>query len=146
MDAAICQNRRMAGKAYGFVLREGADGRELLVFEHAGAPEAGLQVPGGTVEDGETPVQAVAREVLEESALPLGGWRLAATFEADGQPWYCFTTTPAMPLPDTWRCEPLGPERAQGLRFEYRWTLLEGGETLAGAQEQARRTIAASNH
>ncbi len=133
----------MAGKAYGFVLREGADGRDLLVFEHAGMPGAGLQVPGGTVEEGETPLRAVAREVLEESGLPLDGWEEAATFETDGQRWHCFVTTPAMPLPDTWRCEPLGPERAQGLRFEYRWIPLAGGEPLAGAQEEARRAVAA---
>ncbi len=134
----------MTEKAYGFVVREGAEGRELLVFEHAGMPEAGLQVPGGTVkvEAGETPLQAVAREVLEESGLPLGGWEGAAAFEANGQRWHCFVTTPALVLPDTWRCEPLGPERAQGLRFEYRWTLLEGGETLAGAQEEARQAVA----
>ncbi len=132
----------MVEKAYGFILREGEDGRELLVFEHAGIPEAGLQVPGGTVEVGETPLQAVAREVLEESGLPLGGWEAAATFEADGQRWRCFVTTPALVLPDTWRCEPLGPERAQGLRFEYRWTPLEGGDELAGMQEEARRAVA----
>jgi len=135
----------MMEKAYGFVLREGAGGRELLVFEHANMPEAGLQVPGGTVkvEAGETPLQAVAREVLEESGLPLGGWEAAAAFEANGQRWHCYVTTPALVLPDTWRCEPLGPERAQGLRFEYRWTLLDGGDTLAGAQEEARRAVAA---
>lgn len=134
----------MTEKAYGFVVREGDEGRELLVFEHAGMPEAGLQVPGGTVkvEAGETPLQAVAREVLEESGLPLGGWEGAAAFEANGQKWHCFVTTPALVLPDTWRCEPLGPERAQGLRFEYRWTPLEGGDALAGAQEEARRAVA----
>ncbi len=133
----------MVQKAYGFVLREGGDGRELLVFEHAGQPEAGLQVPGGTVEEGETPLEAVAREVLEESGLPLDGWREAAAFETNGQRWRCFVTAPAMPLPDAWRCEPLGPEREQGLRFEYRWVALTGGERLAGAQEEARRAVAA---
>lgn len=132
----------MTGKAYGFVLREGAEGRELLVFEHAGLPEAGLQVPGGTVEAGETPREAVAREVLEESGLPLEGWEEAAAFEANGDHWHCFVTTPALVLPDTWRCEPLGPEAGKGLRFEYRWTPLEGGDALAGAQEEARRAVA----
>ena len=133
----------MGKKAYGFVLREGAGEQELLVFEHAGMPEAGLQVPGGTVDDGESPLQAVAREVLEESGLPLDGWREAASFETGGQRWHCFVTAPDLVLPDTWRCEPMGPERAQGLRFEYRWIALEGGEALAGAQEEARRAVAA---
>ncbi len=132
----------MVEKAYGFVLREGAEGRELLVFEHAGMPEAGLQVPGGTIDAGETPLQAVAREVLEESGLPLGGWRPAASFEVEGNLWHCFVTRAEIVLPDSWRCEPMGPERAQGLRFEYRWTPLEGGDALAGAQEEARQAVA----
>lgn len=133
----------MVEKAYGFVLREGAEGQELLVFEHAGIPEAGLQVPGGTIEKGETPLQAVAREVLEESGLPLGDWQEAATFDHEGSLWRCYATTPAIVLPDAWRCEPLGPERAKGLRFEYRWVALAGGEALAGGQELARQAIVA---
>ncbi len=133
----------MTEKAYGFVVRYTEEGRGLLVFEHAGMPEAGLQVPGGTVEEGETPVQAVSREVLEESGLPLGGWRPAALFESDGQLWHCYVTVPGMVLPDSWRAEPLGPERTQGLRFEFRWIPFEGEETLAGAQEEARRAVGA---
>ncbi len=140
----------MVEKAYGFVLRGDAGGRELLVFEHAGRSEAGLQTPGGTVEAGETPIEAVAREVLEESGLPLDGWRPVVTFEHQAvagsdtpgpQRWHCFVTIPAVPLPDTWRCEPRGPEARQGLRFEYRWVALAGGEPLAGAQEEARQAV-----
>lgn len=133
----------MVEKAYGFVLREGAEGQELLVFEHAGMPEAGLQVPGGTIEQGETPLQAVAREVLEESGLPLGDWQEAATFDHEGVRWRCYVTTPAIVLPDAWRCEPLGPERELGLRFEFRWVPLQGGEALAGRQELARQAVIA---
>lgn len=134
----------MSAKAYGFVLRGEGAARELLVFEHAGLPDAGLQVPGGTVEAGETPIEAVAREVLEESGLPLEGWRAVASFDDGPQRWHCFAVATAMPLPDAWRCEPLGPERAQGLRFEYRWIALADGEALAGTQERARQLVAAA--
>ena len=41
----------------------------LLVFRHPNAPQAGLQVPAGTVRDGEPPEEAVMREVTEESGL-----------------------------------------------------------------------------
>lgn len=41
----------------------------LLILAHPDHPEAGLQVPGGTVEAGETPGQAVLREVEEETTL-----------------------------------------------------------------------------
>ena len=126
-------------KVYGFVLREGPEVSELLVFQHAGMPEAGLQVPGGTVEQGETPIEAVAREVLEESGLPLDGWQLVVTPETGVRGWHCFATAPSKPLPDIWSWEPAGPEAAEGLRFEYRWVALEAGEALARAQEKARR-------
>ena len=142
----------MIEKAYGFVLRERAARLELLVFEHAGQPEAGLQVPGGTVEAGETPLEGVAREVLEESGLALGGWEAVATLAHEHvagsatpgpQRWHCFATTPATPLPDSWRFEPRGSASERGLRFEYRWIALAGGAPLAGRQEEARRAVAA---
>jgi len=41
----------------------------LLVFGHAQASQAGLQVPGGTVEEGEHPDAAVMREAHEETGL-----------------------------------------------------------------------------
>jgi 8-oxo-dGTP pyrophosphatase MutT (NUDIX family) len=44
-------------------------GDRLLVFTHPHAPEAGVQVPSGTVEDGERPEDAVLREAREETGL-----------------------------------------------------------------------------
>lgn len=142
----------MIEKAYGFVLRRGAAALELLVFEHAGQPEAGLQVPGGTIEDGEPPLAAVAREVLEESGLTLDGWEAAATLDQRSVPgsatpgpqrWHCFAVTPAAPMPDAWQHEPRGSASERELRFDYRWIALAGSEPLAGRQEEARRVVAA---
>ena len=45
-------------------------GRRLLVFSHPHLPEAGIQVPAGTIEPGEPPERAVMREALEETGLP----------------------------------------------------------------------------
>jgi 8-oxo-dGTP pyrophosphatase MutT (NUDIX family) len=41
----------------------------LLVFRQPESPEAGIQVPGGTVEAGEDPATAVLREAREETGL-----------------------------------------------------------------------------
>lgn len=52
-------------KAYAFITH----GDHLLVFAHRDHPEAGIQIPGGTIEAGETPDQAVRREAFEETGL-----------------------------------------------------------------------------
>ena len=43
--------------------------RQLLIFAHRDFPDAGLQVPGGTLDTGELPVVGVIREVFEETGL-----------------------------------------------------------------------------
>ncbi len=49
-------------KAYGYVVARG----QLLVFREPEFPEVGIQVPGGTLEPGETPEIGVVRELTEE--------------------------------------------------------------------------------
>jgi 8-oxo-dGTP pyrophosphatase MutT (NUDIX family) len=44
-------------------------GRRLLVFSHAHHPEAGIQVPAGTMQPGEDPLTAALREAREETGL-----------------------------------------------------------------------------
>jgi ADP-ribose pyrophosphatase YjhB (NUDIX family) len=44
-------------------------GDRLLVFRHPHAPEAGIQVPGGSVNEGERLEEAVMREAYEETGL-----------------------------------------------------------------------------
>jgi 8-oxo-dGTP pyrophosphatase MutT (NUDIX family) len=58
-------------KVAAFVTRDRDDPagrREFLVFRHDN-PAAGIQVPAGTVEPGESPREAVLREVAEEAGL-----------------------------------------------------------------------------
>ena len=52
-------------KAYAYITQ----GDLLLVFRQPAAPQAGIQIPGGTVETGETPTRAVLREAAEETGL-----------------------------------------------------------------------------
>ena len=56
-------------KAFAYVTRGG----RLLVFDHVEYPEAGLQVPGGTIDPGESPRAAVLREAEEETGLSAFG-------------------------------------------------------------------------
>jgi 8-oxo-dGTP pyrophosphatase MutT (NUDIX family) len=42
---------------------------EILLFRHTQYPEAGIQVPAGTIEPGEEPAAAAIRELAEESGV-----------------------------------------------------------------------------
>jgi 8-oxo-dGTP pyrophosphatase MutT (NUDIX family) len=53
-------------KVTAFIIRETKGGHDLLLFRH---PHAGVQIPAGAVEDGETPEEAVLREAQEETGL-----------------------------------------------------------------------------
>jgi 8-oxo-dGTP pyrophosphatase MutT (NUDIX family) len=56
----------MDGKVTAFVVRAAPGGPELLLFQH---PYAGIQIPAGTIEPGESPEAAALREAGEETGL-----------------------------------------------------------------------------
>jgi 8-oxo-dGTP pyrophosphatase MutT (NUDIX family) len=56
---------RTVEKVYSYINQR----ERLLVFRHVDFPEAGIQVPGGTMDAGETPEAAVLREAGEETGL-----------------------------------------------------------------------------
>jgi 8-oxo-dGTP pyrophosphatase MutT (NUDIX family) len=58
--------QRVAEKVTAFVTRSSPQGTELLLFEH---PQAGIQLPAGTVEADEPHALAAAREAAEETGL-----------------------------------------------------------------------------
>ena len=53
-------------KVTAFITRERPTGRQLLLFQH---PQAGVQLPAGTVDEGEAWETAVLREAYEETGL-----------------------------------------------------------------------------
>jgi 8-oxo-dGTP pyrophosphatase MutT (NUDIX family) len=55
-----------AQKVTALIVRETTAGRQLLLFRH---PNAGIQIPAGTIEEGEAPEAAALREGQEESGL-----------------------------------------------------------------------------
>ncbi|MBN2310168.1 MAG: NUDIX domain-containing protein [Candidatus Hydrogenedentes bacterium] len=56
---------RLKHKAFAYITH----GNRLLVFDHVHYPEAGTQVPAGTILPGECPEAAVLREAEEETGL-----------------------------------------------------------------------------
>ena len=108
------------------------DHDRLLVFRQIGAPEAGIQVPSGTVEPGETLAAAAEREALEETGLPwltMVGYLGHSRFDQTpfGRPeihlrhFFHFTAPPEPP--ETWQhFEPDPSIEGELFPFEFFWT------------------------
>ncbi len=70
-------------KAFAYITSHG----RLLVFTHADFPEAGVQVPAGTVQRGEPPELAALREAREETGLrDFSAVRFLGIAEFDARP------------------------------------------------------------
>jgi 8-oxo-dGTP pyrophosphatase MutT (NUDIX family) len=125
-------------KAYAYIVRhrpagEGLEGtsnacgREFLVFRHRDFPEAGVQVPKGTMHPDETPAAAVLREAHEETGLttltlvrPLAA---DSQIQADGavHERHFFELSAPADTPDSWEHVVTGAGDDHGLVFSYLW-------------------------
>lgn len=56
-------------KVLAYITKGENSEQKILVFEHKDHPEAGLQVPGGTIEDDELLIDALYREIEEETGI-----------------------------------------------------------------------------
>lgn len=115
-------------KAVAYVVHD----NHLLVFTHPDHPLAGVQVPAGGIEDGETPADAALREetgVDGEIVASLG------VYEYDMRPY----------RDEVRRChvfqvKPLGDPRERwsggedGIAFECFWIPVRDGHVLAAGQ------------
>ena len=104
----------------------------LLVFLHPG--DAGMQLPKGTVEPGESPEDAVRRELLEESGIaydgelvPLGTLDreceagIEGNREKHSQLWHLFLMRAPAPLPERFEHVAIGSPEEHGLVFRFSW-------------------------
>ena len=118
-------------------------GDELLVFRHRDFPEAGVQVPAGTVKEGETLDAAVLREVHEETGLPptalrepayLGRRLWQAGPDCHDRHFYQLVLTAS--APDTWLHYELHASTGETLAFRFSWVKLDDPNVcLAGEQD-----------
>ena len=139
-DIAIGDSVEWAGrvipKVLAYITREGKSGKEVLVFRHVHHPEAGTQVPAGTVEDGETLQDTLRREVLEETGLAdlkLAGPIAKALFHADWKgEWQernFFHLEAGSSLPDSWVHVVSSDAADNGLHFAFSWMPFAEAET-----------------
>lgn len=118
-DAAA---RDLRDKVLCFVVR----GQSLLVFEDADVTDAGVQVPAGGVEVGETPRHAAVRELFEESGLVLAAPRHLVSYRWEAQlperltqqVCHAVACESQASTPDIWT------HHADGYAFAFRWAPL----------------------
>lgn len=131
----------MQHKVVAYITR----GRELLVFEHEGMPEAGVQVPAGTVEPDEPLEAALWREVAEESGLTqsqltfqhwLGDWAHPTYNLVRHYAWL----TIGPDAPNHWVHRVHGDGEDNGLRFVFRWEAIAPA-LLADRFDEALETL-----
>ncbi|WP_425147713.1 NUDIX hydrolase [Deinococcus sp.] len=116
-------------RAVCYVTREAT---ELLVFEHdKSANDAGVQLPAGGLEPGETPAQAAAREALEETGLQtlsapsyLGSCRWMRRDLGADQVWHYFQFSASAASPNVWTHTVTGGEDDTGMLFHLRFVSL----------------------
>jgi ADP-ribose pyrophosphatase YjhB (NUDIX family) len=126
-------------KVLAYITRQRNGRIEVLVFEHRDFPEAGVQVPAGTVERGESVEQALYREIEEESGLGPAQLRLRGQLAEAHDPAtrarrHFFHLEAAGTLPEAWPHTVRGQGEDQGMTFLYHWAGLD--VALVGGQDQ----------
>lgn len=96
-----------------------------MVFRHSN-PEAGIQIPKGTVEPKESTYHAVIREVKEETGLKdfeVKNLIAEDYWRNDDNVIHhrCFYQINILNAPDRWDYKPTGGEDEEGLTFHYFW-------------------------
>lgn len=110
---------------------------ELLVFEHTPEePDAGVQVPAGGLEPGETPEQAAVREAREETGLSLSGPTHLLSFNWTkrelSEVWHFFHLPAPTDIPDAWAHRVTHGKQDAGLTFLCRFAPLKANGLTPG--------------
>jgi len=130
----LCRITHVVSKVIGYITQQKQSVIQLLVFEHVDV-EAGVQVPKGTVEPGEVLLDAILRELREETGLAISDrvQYIGSLIRFD-QAWNFFAVKGDANLPDTWVQCVGGDGEDKGMKFRYYWVPLTPEPNLAGKQ------------
>ena len=108
-------------------------GDELLVFTHRDFPEAGLQIPAGTIEPGESARDAALREVAAETGLSgvvvvkhLGRYLYDMNpYKDEMHDRHVFHLKSTASTPSIWQHEERNAEGEAPISFIFQWMKLD---------------------
>ena len=132
-------------KVLAYITRGQEPNIELLVFEHKDHPEAGLQVPGGTIEEDEMLLDALYREIIEETGivkkdLAFVGKIHKYNFYPNGKQIAYERNFFHLNYEGTqqeWDHQVISDGLDNGMTFQFRWEPLQELPKLAGEQDIA---------
>jgi len=134
----------MKRKVWAYIVREKQSEHQLLVFEHTDE-DAGIQIPAGTVDEGEIPETAMHRELLEESGLDIQTFSPLKTIEAvwEGEPVqaHLFAAWAPQDVADDWTHAVTGQGEDKGMRFHYYWLPLKDWNKIYGDFKLGREAL-----
>lgn len=134
------REKAVKNKVLVYVVRGG----KLLVFRHVdfGWEEVGIQVPAGSIRDGETPEDAALREAREETGLSdFAIVRKLGEAEYDISPYrfeiqhrHFFQLELRQDAPDRWPSQEDHDGEGEPTRFECFWIPLDAAHVLQSGQ------------
>jgi len=142
------QQEHVVQKVLAYIVREANGKLQLLVNTHKDYPEAGVQVPSGTWEQGETAEQALLREIHEETGLArisiLGKVAEYTYFHAPRGEYHqrhIFLAKVMGPTPDSWEHVDRSVTGGGSVVLNHFWTDLSPDLTLAVGHGDYLHTI-----
>jgi len=132
-------------KVLAYITKGEEPNLEMLVFEHKHVPEAGLQVPGGTIEENEMLIDALYREITEETGicreeLSLIGKIHKYNYYPKNQNTVYernFFHLNYVGEQSIWEHDVVSDGKDNGMTFQFRFEPLSALPKLAGAQDDA---------
>jgi len=132
-DPKSSQDFRIVHKACAVAIHPDGAPTRIVAFHH---PTAGTQLVKGGINPGEPPLKAAARELWEETGIPVRAGLLLGHSDqiVPGEIWHFALLRPAPPVAERWQHQ---THDDHGHVFDCFWQPLDGGHPFQGRFDRA---------